>query len=77
MTTLHRADVIGSLLRPAFLQEARSAWGAGRLTTPEFKRIEDRDVDQAIALQEAGRYFPRHSLRLTKNVSLFETFVLV
>ena len=52
MTTLYRADTIGSLLRPAYLKEARSAWHAGTLPTLEFKRIEDRAVDEGIALQE-------------------------
>jgi 5-methyltetrahydropteroyltriglutamate--homocysteine methyltransferase len=52
MTTIYRAEVIGSLLRPPALQEARRAWEAGQLPTPEFKRVEDRAVDEAIALQE-------------------------
>jgi methionine synthase II (cobalamin-independent) len=46
MTTISRAEVIGSLLRPPSLQEARRAWEAGQLPTPEFKRIEDRAVDE-------------------------------
>jgi 5-methyltetrahydropteroyltriglutamate--homocysteine methyltransferase len=52
MATIYRAEVIGSLLRPAYLKEARRAWEAGQLSTPEFKRHEDRAVDAAIALQE-------------------------
>ncbi len=52
MTTIHRAEIIGSLLRPAYLKEARRAWEAGQLSTLEFKRSEDRAVDAAIALQE-------------------------
>jgi 5-methyltetrahydropteroyltriglutamate--homocysteine methyltransferase len=52
VSILYRAEVIGSLLRPAFLKEARSQWQAGILSTSEFKRVEDRAVDQAIALQE-------------------------
>jgi len=54
MTTIYRADTIGSLLRPAYLKDARKAWGAGKLSPPEFKRVEDRAVDEAIALQEAA-----------------------
>ncbi len=50
--TIYRADTIGSLLRPASLKDARQAWHAGTLPTPEFKRIEDRAVDEALALQE-------------------------
>jgi 5-methyltetrahydropteroyltriglutamate--homocysteine methyltransferase len=52
MTVFYRADVIGSLLRPPYLKEARQSWEAGELSTPEFKRLEDRAVNEAIALQE-------------------------
>jgi 5-methyltetrahydropteroyltriglutamate--homocysteine methyltransferase len=47
-----RADVIGSLLRPTVLLEARSRYDSGDLDGASFKRIEDRAVDMAIALQE-------------------------
>jgi 5-methyltetrahydropteroyltriglutamate--homocysteine methyltransferase len=51
----YRSDVIGSLLRPDYLKEARKKRAAGELTHAEFKKIEDRAVDEAIALQlEAG-----------------------
>jgi 5-methyltetrahydropteroyltriglutamate--homocysteine methyltransferase len=53
MTSL-RADTVGSLLRPAYLIEAREALDAGRLAPAAFKRIEDRAVDEAVALQEAA-----------------------
>jgi 5-methyltetrahydropteroyltriglutamate--homocysteine methyltransferase len=49
-----RAEVIGSLLRPAWLKEARTAMQGGRLAPTEFKWIEDRAVDEAIAQQEAA-----------------------
>ena len=52
MPQIHHSDVIGSLLRPRYLQQARDAHEAGQLPAPEFKRIEDRAVDQAIAMQE-------------------------
>ncbi len=48
----YRADVVGSLLRPRYLSEAREAFEVGRLEPAEFRRVEDRAVDQAIALQE-------------------------
>src|SRR5580704_312196 len=48
----HHADVIGSLLRPRYLWEARAAGQAGQIPAAEFKRIEDRAVDAAIAMQE-------------------------
>ena len=52
MPTLYRAEVIGSLLRPSYLKEARQQWESGRLSARDFKRIEDRAVDEAIALQQ-------------------------
>jgi len=53
MGVFYRADVLGSLLRPQYLKDARKAREAGTIDAAEFKRIEDRAVDQAIALQEA------------------------
>jgi methionine synthase II (cobalamin-independent) len=49
-----RAEGIGSLLRPPYLVEARQQIERGDLTPAEFKRIEDRAVNEAIALQEAA-----------------------
>jgi 5-methyltetrahydropteroyltriglutamate--homocysteine methyltransferase len=46
------ADVVGSLLRPAELLAAQKQLAAGTLSTAQFKEIEDRAVDEAIALQE-------------------------
>lgn len=48
---MFRSDVIGSLLRPLYLKEARERHEAGKLSEAEFKQIEDRAVDEAIALQ--------------------------
>jgi len=47
-----RADVVGSLLRPPELLEARRRFEEGGISIPEFKRAEDRAVDWAISLQE-------------------------
>ncbi|MDQ5818111.1 MAG: cobalamin-independent methionine synthase II family protein [Actinomycetota bacterium] len=47
-----RADVVGSLLRPPELLEARERYAAGEISAAEFKRVEDGAVDRAIALQE-------------------------
>ena len=47
-----RADVVGSLLRPPELLEARRRFEEGGISVPEFKRAEDRAVDWAISLQE-------------------------
>jgi 5-methyltetrahydropteroyltriglutamate--homocysteine methyltransferase len=49
-----RSDVVGSLLRPPYLVEAREALAAGRLAAAEFKRVEDRAVDEAVRLQESA-----------------------
>jgi 5-methyltetrahydropteroyltriglutamate--homocysteine methyltransferase len=48
----YRAEVIGSMLRPQYLKDARKRWEAGKLPTLEFKRVEDRAVDETIALQQ-------------------------
>jgi len=51
----YRGDVIGSLLRPPYLKEARVRREAGEMDDAEFKRIEDRAVNEAVALQvDAG-----------------------
>ncbi len=51
---MYRADVLGSLLRPAYLAEGRQKHEAGQLSDEEFKKLEDRAVDEAIALQEGA-----------------------
>lgn len=47
-----RADVVGSLLRPAALLAAREDLAAGRIGRARFKAAEDAAVDAAVALQE-------------------------
>lgn len=50
-----RADVVGSLLRPPELLEARQRREAGQISAAEFKQIEDRAVDWALQVQiDAG-----------------------
>jgi 5-methyltetrahydropteroyltriglutamate--homocysteine methyltransferase len=49
-----KSDVVGSLLRPSYLQAARESLERGELTPVEFKKVEDRSVDEAVALQEAA-----------------------
>jgi methionine synthase II (cobalamin-independent) len=46
-----KSEVIGSLLRPPYLGEARRRHEQGEVTTPEFKRLEDRAVDKALETQ--------------------------
>ena len=48
-----RADQIGSLLRPAWLAEARRKWKAGMLDAAGLRDAEDRAVREAVAKQEA------------------------
>lgn len=48
---MYRSDVVGSLLRPAYLKEARERHEAGGLSDVDFKLVEDRAVDEAVALQ--------------------------
>jgi 5-methyltetrahydropteroyltriglutamate--homocysteine methyltransferase len=48
---MYRSDVVGSLLRPLYLKEARVQFAAGILSDVEFKEVEDRSVDEAVALQ--------------------------
>lgn len=53
MSVIHaHSDVVGSLLRPSALLEAQQRFAEGSLTIPQFKRVEDWAVDQAIRLQE-------------------------
>ena len=49
---MYRAEVIGSMLRPSYLKESRAAFEQGQLPAHDFKRVEDRAVDQVIAMQE-------------------------
>ncbi|MBV8361152.1 MAG: cobalamin-independent methionine synthase II family protein [Deltaproteobacteria bacterium] len=51
-TAIYRAQTIGSMLRPASLRDARHALRQGTIPSTAFKRIEDRAVDDALALQE-------------------------
>ena len=50
----YRSQPIGSLLRPEYLREARRALRAGEISAARYKRVEDRAVDEALALQEAS-----------------------
>ncbi|HTS57227.1 MAG TPA: cobalamin-independent methionine synthase II family protein [Terriglobales bacterium] len=49
---MYRSDVVGSLLRPTYLKDARESHQAGRINDSEFKSIEDRAVDAAVKLQK-------------------------
>src|SRR4051794_27117334 len=49
-----RTDVVGSLLRPAALKEARAAYDDGKLGADALQTIEDAAVERAVRLQEAA-----------------------
>jgi 5-methyltetrahydropteroyltriglutamate--homocysteine methyltransferase len=48
-----RADHVGSLLRPAELQEARARAKAGAIPAAQLRQVEDRAIRAAVARQEA------------------------
>ncbi len=50
--TIHRAEVVGSMLRPPRLVKARQAMRAGNLAPEDYRAIEDAAVDEAIGIQE-------------------------
>ena len=50
----YRSEVVGSLLRPTYLVEAREKLAVGQLTDAEFKATEDQAVTESIALQESA-----------------------
>ena len=51
--TFH-SEVVGSLLRPSYLVEARKQFESGQMSAADFKAVEDRAVNEAIALQEGA-----------------------
>src|SRR5436305_3375664 len=50
----YHSEVVGSLLRPTYLVEARKQFETGQLNAADFKPVEDRAVNEAIALQETA-----------------------
>src|SRR5579862_1082281 len=49
-----RTDVVGSLLRPAGLKEARARFDDGAVTAEALRAIEDEAVREAVRLQESA-----------------------
>jgi len=47
-----RTDVVGSLLRPQHLKEARARFDDGAISADEFRAFEDEAVREAVRLQE-------------------------
>ena len=48
-----RTDVVGSLLRPAELREARATFEKGEIDAPAMRKIEDDAISAAVRLQES------------------------
>ncbi len=63
-----KADVVGSLLRPQALHDARARLARNEITADELRRIEAAHLDEAVALQKEvglkvctdGEFFRRH-----------------
>jgi 5-methyltetrahydropteroyltriglutamate--homocysteine methyltransferase len=51
-THMFRADVVGSMLRPTVLLDAREKFKRHEISPAEFKRIEDEAVDECVVIQE-------------------------
>ena len=52
LLTRIRNDVVGSLLRPAKLKEARARYDQGLISIEQFRSLEDQSVRDAVTLQE-------------------------
>ena len=52
MTDTPRIEHVGSLLRPAYLLDARASRASGDIGPAEFKAAEDRAVREVVALQD-------------------------
>lgn len=48
-----RNDVVGSLLRPAKLKDARNQYDDGKLTLEQLREIENKAIRDAVTLQES------------------------
>ncbi len=49
----HHADMVGSLLRPKHLTQARAEWRAGRLDADALRAIEDAAIVDLVSQQES------------------------
>ena len=50
----YHSEVVGSLLRPTYLADARKQFEQGQIGAADFKILEDRAVNESIALQVAA-----------------------
>src|SRR5215831_14592329 len=51
---VYPSDIVGSLLRPSYLKDARERHEKGHISHSEFKSLEDQAVNEAIELQKAA-----------------------
>jgi len=49
-----RADHVGSLLRPKEVLEARDKHAKGKMTAAELRKVEDKNIKDAVAIQESA-----------------------
>ncbi|AJC67361.1 MULTISPECIES: cobalamin-independent methionine synthase II family protein [Dickeya] len=49
-----RADVVGSLLRPAAIKQARLQFQAGEIDAAALRHVEDQEIQRAVELQRAA-----------------------
>ena len=52
----HRAEHIGSLLRPRELRDAFKAHAAGQMSDAAYREVEDRNIREAIRMQEEAGF---------------------
>ena len=52
MATAHRADQVGSLLRPPRLADARAAYGRGEVDKAELEQMQDEAILAALRRQQ-------------------------
>ena len=50
----HRADIVGSFLRPVRLHEARARFQQGEISAEELKRVEDECITELIQKQSSS-----------------------
>lgn len=48
----NRTDIVGSLLRPEYLKEARRRYDLGKIGADDLGRVEDSAIQEAVKLQE-------------------------
>src|SRR5215831_10878909 len=51
---VYPSDIVGSLLRPSYLKDARERHEKGHISHSEFKSLEDQAVNEAIELQKSA-----------------------